>query len=118
MTCPAVWSDDAAAVTWVVDYLVALGHRGIARVAGLPTLDHTQVRTRPSPAMKRHGLTGADVVVTDYSWEEGAHATRALLTRPKPPTAITFDNDMMAVAGLNVAREMGLRTRAALHRRR
>ena len=41
---PAVWTDDAAAVDSAVDYLVALGHRRIARVAGLPALDHTQVR--------------------------------------------------------------------------
>ena len=104
-----MWSDDAAALTWVVDYLVGLGHEEIARVAGLPTLDHTKVRTRAfARSMKRHGLTGAHVVVTDYSSEEGANATRALLSRPRPPTAIIFDNDLMAVAALNVAREMGL----------
>ena len=106
---PAVWSDDAAALTWVVDYLVGLGHQEIARVAGLPALDHTRVRTRAfARSMAKHGLTRSDVVVTDYSSEEGAIATRELLSRPKPPTAIIFDNDLMAVAAVNVAREMGL----------
>ncbi len=106
---PGVWSDDAAPVTSVVDYLVTLGHRRIARVAGLAALDHTQVRTEAFlAAAKRHRLSGADVVVTDYSWEQGARATRTLLTKPDRPTAITFDNDVMAVAALSVAREMGI----------
>jgi DNA-binding LacI/PurR family transcriptional regulator len=106
---PAVWSDDATPVVAAVDYLVALGHRRIARVAGLPTLDHTEVRTAAfRGAIDRHGLSEPDVVETDYSWEEGAQATRALLSRRDRPTAIAFDNDLMAVAALNVALEMGI----------
>ena len=106
---PSVWSDDAVAVTSVVDYLVALGHRRIVRVAGLPDLEHTQIRSRAfTTAMTQHGLTDPEVIITDYSWEDGARATRALLTRPTRPTAIAFDNDIMAVAGLGVAREMGI----------
>lgn len=106
---PAVWSDDQVAVTSVVDHLVALGHRRIARVAGLPTLDHTQVRTAAfRAAMRRHGLDDSRVASTDYSPEQGSRATRKMLTAPKRPTAITFDNDVMAVAALGVARDMGL----------
>ena len=40
--------------------------------------------------------------------EEGARATRALLSRRDRPTAIMFDNDVMALAALNVAQEMGV----------
>jgi DNA-binding LacI/PurR family transcriptional regulator len=106
---PAVWTDDSAAVESAVDYLVALGHRRIARVAGLPALDHTQVRIAAfRAAVLGHGLGEPQVVETDYTWEEGARVTRALLSRRDRPTAITFDNDVMAVAGLNVAQEMGL----------
>jgi DNA-binding LacI/PurR family transcriptional regulator len=107
---PAIWTDDAAAVESTVDYLVALGHRHIARVAGLPALEHTQVRIAAfRAAMRAHGLAEPQVVETDYTWEEGAQATRALLSRRDRPTAIMFDNDVMAVAALNVAQEMGVR---------
>ena len=103
----AVWSDEAASVASTVDYLVALGHRRIARVAGMSRLDHTRVRTRAFRArMKHHGLADPTLVVTDYSSEQGARATRQLLTAADRPTAITFDNDVMAVAALSVAREM------------
>lgn len=108
-TAPSVWSDDDAAVTAVVDYLVTLGHRRIARIAGLPALEHTTNRIAAfRAAMAARGLSPSDVLVTDYSWEEGARATRTLLARPDPPTAITLDNDIMAIAALSVARELGV----------
>jgi DNA-binding LacI/PurR family transcriptional regulator len=112
---PAVWTDDTTAVGETVDYLVALGHRRIARVAGLPALDHTQVRIAAfRRATLAHGLGESQVVETDYTWEEGARTTRALLSRRDRPTAIMFDNDVMAVAALNVAQEMGVAVPAEL----
>ena len=106
---PSVWTDDTAAVTAAVDYLVALGHRRLARVAGLPALEHTQVRIGAfRAAAEAHHLAGAEVIETDYTWEAGVRATRTLLSRRDRPTAIMYDNDVMAAAGLNVAQEMGL----------
>lgn len=106
---PAVWTDDAAAVVSAVDYLVALGHRRIARVAGLSALEHTQVRIAAfRQAVLGHGLGEPQVIETDYTWEEGMRATRTLLSRRDRPTAIMFDNDVMATAALNVAQEMGV----------
>lgn len=104
-----VWKDEAAAVEASVDYLVALGHRRIARVAGLPALEHTQLRIAAfREAMARQGLPEPPIIETDYSAEEGAQATRTLLSRRDRPTAILYDNDVMAVAALNVAQEMGI----------
>ena len=56
-------------------------------------------------------LAGAWQVATDFSGDAGARATRSLLTAAPAdrPTAIVYDNDIMAVAGLSVAAEMGLR---------
>ena len=106
---PAVWTDDTEAVTVAVDYLVALGHRRLARVAGLADLEHTQRRIaafRASAAA--HGLEDVVVVETDYTWEAGERATRTLLSRNDRPTAIMYDNDVMAAAALNVAQEMSI----------
>ncbi len=106
---PSVWSDDAVAVATAVDHLVGLGHTRITRVGGLSTLDHTRVRTSAfAKAMKSHGLDGTDVVDTDYSFEAGAEVTRTLLGRRRPPTAVIYDNDLMAVAALGVARDLGV----------
>ena len=109
LSAPAVWSDDAQAVTSVLDHLFDLGHMRIARVAGLNTLDHTRVRNAAfTRVMRSKLLEGDDILATDYSFEAGAEATRALLSRGHPPTAILYDNDLMAVAALGTAREMGV----------
>ncbi|WP_328719868.1 LacI family transcriptional regulator [Streptomyces sp. NBC_00247] len=105
----AVWSDDAAALHDTLTYLHALGHRRVARVAGLAELAHTRLRDREQHrACAELGLEAPVVVHTDYSGDEGAHATRRLVSAPDRPTAIIYDNDIMAVAGLSVAQEMGL----------
>ncbi len=104
-----IWSDDAGAITEAVRYLVALGHRRIARVSGLPGLLHTQARTRAfNDICGSLGLNEAVTVPSDYTGEEGGRATRKLLIGTERPTAIIYDNDVMAVAGLAVAQEMGL----------
>ncbi|MDG4785450.1 LacI family DNA-binding transcriptional regulator [Micromonospora sp. WMMD1102] len=104
-----VWSDESAALTEVLEYLVALGHRQIARIGGLPGLRHTEIRTETFGAVSRRlGLKRTVTVSSDYSGEEGARATRRLLSSADRPTAIVYDNDVMAIAGLAVAQEMGL----------
>ncbi|MFD7977997.1 LacI family DNA-binding transcriptional regulator [Streptomyces sp. NPDC059071] len=107
---PAVWADDREAMTSIVEYLAALGHRRIAHLAGMPSFQHTQRRIRAvRDAARRLGLDEAVSVPTDFSDAEGAAATRALLARPgRRPTAIVYDSDVMAVAGLGVAAEMGV----------
>lgn len=104
----SIWSDDGASITETVEYLAALGHRRIARVAGIAELAHTHVRTL---AFERTcvdlGLPGSASICTDYSGEAGAQATRQALSAPEPPTAIIYDNDIMAVAGLTTAQKMG-----------
>lgn len=106
---PSVWSDDAAAITEAVEYLFALGHRAIARVGGLPNLLHTEIRTSAfSHACEQLGVRHAVTVPSDFTGEEGGRATRRLLGAPKRSTAIVYDNDIMAVAGLAVAQQMGV----------
>ncbi|MFI5844959.1 LacI family DNA-binding transcriptional regulator [Catenuloplanes sp. NPDC051500] len=104
-----VWSDEAAALTETMEYLVALGHTRIARVGGLPELLHTRVRTDAFLAVRaRLGLHETVTVPSDYTGEDGARATRRLLSSTHRPTAVIYDNDVMAIAGLSVAQEMGL----------
>jgi DNA-binding LacI/PurR family transcriptional regulator len=104
-----VWSDDAAALVETVEYLYALGHRRIARVGGMAPFLHTRIRSEAfQAASTRLKLTQAVSEVSDYSGEDGARITRRLLSGARRPTAIVYDNDVMAIAGLGVAQEMGL----------
>ncbi|MFC4561845.1 LacI family DNA-binding transcriptional regulator [Nocardiopsis mangrovi] len=106
---PCVTSDDAGAMHEAVGHLAALGHRRIARVAGPEDFVHTGQRSAAfAEAARDLGLDRADVVHSDYSGDQGAAVTRRLLTAANPPTALVFDNDLMAVAGLGVAQELGM----------
>lgn len=106
---PSVWSDEHTAVRDTLAYLTALGHRSVARVAGLRGLNHTELRDRAQREVCAELGLGEPVIVhTDYSGQDGAHATRRLISSPQRPTAVIYDNDIMAVAGLSVAQEMGL----------
>ncbi|WP_225846649.1 LacI family DNA-binding transcriptional regulator [Streptomyces sp. HPF1205] len=106
---PSVWIDDAAAVRETLAYLAAMGHRRIARVAGPAHFVHTRERTESfDRAAEELGLSGVTCVHTDYSGEAGARATRRLLSGARRPTAIVYDNDVMAVAALSVTQEMGI----------
>ncbi|WP_327091959.1 LacI family transcriptional regulator [Nonomuraea sp. NBC_01738] len=106
----SVWADDREAMLSIADYLAALGHTRLAHVAGMPGFRHTQRRIRAlRDAARRLDLAEVVSVPTDFSDAEGAAATRALLSRAVRPSAIVYDSDVMAVAGLGVAAEMGVR---------
>ncbi|MFI9556794.1 LacI family DNA-binding transcriptional regulator [Nonomuraea endophytica] len=109
-TLSSVWADDREAMLSIADYLAALGHTRVAHVAGLPGFRHTQRRIRAlRDASRRLGLAEVLSVPTDFSDAEGAAATRSLLSRAARPSAIVYDSDVMAVAGLGVAAEMGVK---------
>ncbi|WP_431683525.1 LacI family DNA-binding transcriptional regulator [Kitasatospora sp. KL5] len=110
---PAVTGDDAAATTEAVRYLAALGHRRIAHVRGPAALGRSILRAEAFEVTAADlGLADAPSVHTDLSAHGGARATRQLLAGADRPTAILYDNDIMAVAGVAVAAEMGLRVPA------
>jgi DNA-binding LacI/PurR family transcriptional regulator len=85
------------------------------RVAAVSELAHTTARSRAfAEACARLGVTEATTVCTDYTGQAGADRTRELLRRPSRPTAIVYDNDIMAIAGLAAARELGFAVPAEL----
>ena len=89
-------------------YLARLGHERIARVAGVPEFLHTEIRTGAYFETMAELSLPPQVITTDYMAETGATVTRQLLSEREPPSAIVYDNDLLAVAGLGVAHKMGL----------
>jgi DNA-binding LacI/PurR family transcriptional regulator len=104
-----VWSDDHEPMATLVGYLAALGHRRIAHVTGPSRLLHVQMRSQACrDTAARLGLEEPLTLEVDYTGELAARATRTLLSASPRPTAIIYDNDVMAVAGVSVAQEMGV----------
>ena len=98
----------------MVGYLAGLGHRRIARVGGFARYWHS--RLRADALARAAGAAGIEAVsvAADYTAEHGARATRGLLEQDAPPTAILYDNDVMGVAGLGAAQQLGVRVPADL----
>ncbi|MEV6710957.1 substrate-binding domain-containing protein [Lentzea sp. NPDC051208] len=105
---PSVRTDHAGPVAEALGHLLELGHRRIARVTGPSALLHTRARTDALLAGCARAGVEPVIVEGDYSEEAGAKLTAALLSGPEPPTAILYDNDVMAVAGLAAAAELGV----------
>ncbi|GAA3291138.1 LacI family DNA-binding transcriptional regulator [Dactylosporangium vinaceum] len=93
-------TDETAGAAKITGLLSALGHRRVARVSGPAGLAHTAARTE---ALRSLPFV---TVEADYTGEAAAQATRRLLSGRERPTAIVYDNDLMALAGLGVAAEM------------
>ncbi|MFD3684557.1 LacI family DNA-binding transcriptional regulator [Nocardiopsis sp. NPDC058631] len=106
---PTVRADHVSPAGEALTSLLDLGHRRIARVSGPARLLHTRARTDAlAEGCRAAGIADPVVLEGDYSHEEGARLTRELLGREQPPTAILYDNDVMAVSGLEAARELGV----------
>ena len=104
----AVWHDEVQPVVELLHYLHALGHRRLVRVAGLPGLLHTAARNEAFTEARDVDFESVAIYPSDYTGKEAAQLTRKALTTAPRPTAILYDNDVMAVAGMGVAHELGL----------
>ena len=107
---PAVCVDDRLGVAQAVRHLVGLGHTRIAHVSGPSEFLHSRHRREAwASAVKEAGLPRGRLVTSDFTAAGGAKATARLLDLAEPPTAIVYANDVMAIAGLGVAHNRGLR---------
>ena len=95
-------------VAEIVGHLAGHGHRRIARVSGPAEMVHTELRDAAFRARGAELGVEVQIVRGDYTGTAGAVLTRNLLGTRDRPTAIVYDNDLMAIGGLGAAREGGL----------
>lgn len=107
---PAVVLDDKPGIRAAVRHLHNLGHRRIAHVSGDLRMVHGRDRLHAWREEMAHlGLSDDLVETTDFSAAAARTATERLLDAPQPPTAIVYASDGMAVAGMSLANDRGLR---------
>lgn len=108
----AVVVDNVAGARQAVAHLVALGHRRIGAITGLPRISTTLERIQGyRDALGGSGLPSDPELLRDgHSRLEGGYqAGGALLDLPRRPTAIFATNNLMAIGLMRAVAERGLR---------
>ncbi len=107
---PAVCLDDHVGIAQAVRHLVELGHVRIGHISGPLEFLHGRGRGEAwATTMAQAGLPPGPMAVSDFSAAGGAGATHQLMQATDRPSAIVYANDLMAIAGLSVAQNLGLR---------
>jgi DNA-binding LacI/PurR family transcriptional regulator len=106
---PVVETEHARGMAALVEHLTRLGHTAVAFVGGDPAYEYVATRRWVwMETMRKAGLEpglSASVVPEDAA----ARAATARLLQASPrPTAIVYTSDLLALAGLSVAHELGL----------
>ncbi|HEY4090408.1 MAG TPA: LacI family DNA-binding transcriptional regulator [Luteibacter sp.] len=108
----SVYIDNVAAATNAVNYLVTLGHREIAFIAGPASSPICVDREQGYHlALERAGLTfnPALTAVGDFSIEAGERAIELFLSQGHPFSAVFCSNDEMAIGAMRALISRGLR---------
>ncbi|WP_033921002.1 LacI family DNA-binding transcriptional regulator [Sphingomonas sp. 37zxx] len=106
----ALTMDDERAARIATEHLLGLGHRRVGFIAGPEAYELSQWRILGWQQAMAAAKTGSDGLMArgDFGYDSGIVATRHLLDRDQPPSAIIASSDRMALAVLEVARQRGL----------
>ncbi len=108
----SVYVDNVAAAGVAVDYLVTLGHRDIAFIAGPPAspicIDREQ-GYRLALERAKIPLNPALTATGDFSIEAGERAIELLLSQGQSFSAVFCSNDEMAIGAMRALAARGLR---------
>ncbi len=94
------------------EHLIELGHRRIAIINRLPDTSTSRLRQEAyEETLESAGLLNRSLVkLGSYTFDFGRDMARRLLSADgDPPTAILAGSDVLAIAALQVAHELGLR---------
>lgn len=109
--CSYIDTDSVSGTNDVLEHLVRLGHKRIGFACG--RIKEYNARERLDTYrhfMSSRGMpTDEDLIAQgDWSLESGYEAFNALCSGKKPPTAILFSNDQMAIGGIKAAHDRGV----------
>ncbi len=110
---PCIGFKNKEAAHRIASYLIDIGHRDIAMIAGV-SRHNDRAADRivgVRQAMTERGLQFPDALLVErhYDVGEGRQALRQLFDRPTPPTAVICGNDVIAFGALFEARTLGVK---------
>jgi LacI family transcriptional regulator len=108
VSCIAI--DNRGGAEKAVEYLISLGHKRIAHIAGdLVTQSAGQRLEGYKRALQKNNIAFKEEFIfkTDYSRGQARLAAEKLVKMPNPPTAVFVASDSMALEVMTVLRELG-----------
>lgn len=112
-----VLTDNAGGARQAVEHLIAQGHTRIAFLGDRPEIHTAAERLRGyEEAHARHGIT-IDPALVRHTLTRGTNAydaTRALLLRDEPPTAVFTSQNLITIDAVRALHELALQQRVAL----
>jgi LacI family transcriptional regulator len=108
---PAVCVDNYHGAYEAMEHLIAVGHRRIAMIQGLPGTFTNNARLNGyRDALQAHGLPldPSMIVGGDFRRENGYVETTLLLNLDEPPTAIFAMSDLITLGALQALAERGM----------
>jgi LacI family transcriptional regulator len=109
---PFITSDNYQGGNDAVNYLIAMGHRKIACIQGIPKSRPTVDRVRGyKDALHSYSVPIDDslIVGDNYTIENGYKQTRILFSMEDPPTAIFALSNLIGLGAIKAVEEMGLK---------
>lgn len=104
-------TDDEGPMRAIVEHLAGQGHRRLAYVIGFGELNHTQDRSRSlRSAAEEIGVEVVESGVTGFTEDAGFRETEVLVGEDRRPTAIIYDNEILALGGLAAVHSLGLKS--------
>ena len=104
--------DNEKAAIQVTEYLIKLGHKKIATIAGDLSTEAGRKRLEGFKSAMRSNdmrLSARYITVGHFLRSPARKAMEHLLKLPEPPTAIFVASDVMAMEAIDVAKQQGLR---------
>lgn len=116
--CMSVGFDNAAAMAQATQYLLGLGHRCIAMLAGI-TLNNDRAQGRVEGVRRTLQAAGLDLpaerlVECRYTLADARQGLRQLMAQTPRPSALLCGNDVLAFGALLEAQQCGLQVPADL----
>ncbi|PJJ71544.1 DNA-binding LacI/PurR family transcriptional regulator [Diaminobutyricimonas aerilata] len=107
-TLRSVHVDNAGSMRLIMQHLFDLGHTRIAYVSGDQSFWHTQQRMDAFSAFCIDNGVWGQTIAGNFDPSLAKDATRRLLASPQPPTALVYDSDVMAIAGISTLSGLGV----------
>lgn len=104
----SVQVDNGGLMRLIMEHLAELGHSRVAHVTGDQAFRHTQQRMEAFGAFCIDNGIWGQTMAGNFDPVQAKKVTRRLLASPHPPTALVYDSEVMAIAGMSALAELGV----------